>query len=461
MIIDYREGIAPRDDRANLEIVRRINSKTVRLMMFCTNRNATWAADRGIKVEAYPIATISFPANRDFFRLDPGDQFKFNYPQWGITDMVCRVLRIGEEDLESGRIMVDVIEDIDHISGEAFGEVAAGKWPIETEFLDPLVNVAIKEAPYSLAGDATMVVPLAAKEVGTENGFYLYMSIDGGSSYSRIATLNYFNLYGTLAAAYSSDTYKIDEQSDGILVDFDVANVEDLDDIQSVTRVQMISGLNNLAILDDEIISFKDVTPVTTTRLKLEGIFRGRFDTDPADHAIGAPFWFLGSTRFEPIAHSELTIGSTKYFKLLPFTTKRSGDISEASAVSHVIEGRGQEPKKPGNLKANGSFTGRYSTDVALTWTPRVRGSGAGRGNPGAVTDAAPTWEYTFEVEVWVSSVLVRTTTDIDAISWTYTQAMNIADNGTLANEILFKVRNVRTADYLESDPAQITVKKE
>jgi len=180
MIIDYREAIAPVNDPANREIVRRLNSKTVKLSMFTTPRNATWAADRGLKVEAYPLANLSFPANRNFFRVEPGDQFKFSYPQWGISNMICRVVRITEEDLETGAIQVTAIEDIDHISAEAFGEAARGKWPIETETLSALEHVGIIEAPYVLAGDSVKVIPLAAKKAGTEAGYYLYMSIDGG-----------------------------------------------------------------------------------------------------------------------------------------------------------------------------------------------------------------------------------------------------------------------------------------
>jgi len=259
MIIDYREAIAPVNDPANREIVRRLNSKTVKLSMFTTPRNATWAADRGLKVEAYPLANLSFPANRNFFRVEPGDQFKFSYPQWGISNMICRVVRITEEDLETGAIQVTAIEDIDHISAEAFGEAARGKWPIETETLSALEHVGIIEAPYVLAGDSVKVIPLAAKKAGTEAGYYLYMSIDGGVSYQKIGTIGSYQLYGILAEDYSADTYQIDEQTEGILVDFDVARTEDLDLVQSITRDQMVSG-QNIALLGSEIITFQTAT---------------------------------------------------------------------------------------------------------------------------------------------------------------------------------------------------------
>jgi len=460
MIIDYREAIAPVNDPANREIVRRLNSKTVKLSMFTTPRNATWAADRGLKVEAYPLANLSFPANRNFFRVEPGDQFKFSYPQWGISNMICRVVRITEEDLETGAIQVTAIEDIDHISAEAFGEAARGKWPIETETLSALEHVGIIEAPYVLAGDSVKVIPLAAKKAGTEAGYYLYMSIDGGVSYQKIGTIGSYQLYGILAEDYSADTYQIDEQTEGILVDFDVARTEDLDLVQSITRDQMVSG-QNIALLGSEIITFQTATPVTATRYRLSGIFRGRYDTEKADHSAGEAFWFIGTDLFQAISHSELAIGANRKFKMVPFTEKNSGDISEASAVDYTITGRAKKPYLPGNLKANGSWIGRYSNDIVLTWTARCRGEGAGIGDPQTVLDAAPAFEYSFEVEVWVGGTLKRTEGGIEDDTWTYTGAMNIADNGALADSITFKVRHIRTENYIESDPAQITVYKE
>jgi hypothetical protein len=238
-----------------------------------------------------------------------------------------------------------------------------------------------------------------------------------------------------------------------------VARTEDLAAIQSITRSLMISG-QNAALLGDEIITFKDVTPVTSTRFRISGIFRGRYDTQRQDHSAGTAFWYVGEA-FNLASHSQLVIGASRKFKLLPYTARRAGDISEASVVTVTISGRAMKPHRPGNLMANGSRVGRYSTDIVLTWTNRVRGEGAGHGDPSAVTDAAPTWEFPYEVEVWVGGVLKRTASSINDDTWTYAQAMNVADNGALADTATFKVRQIRAADYIESDAAEITVSKE
>jgi len=101
--------------------------------------------------------------------------------------------------------------------------------------------------------------------------------------------------------------------------------------------------------------------------------------------------------------------------------------------------------------------------DIVLTWTPLVRGYGAGLSNPDNTTDAEPIWEGLFEIEVYVSDVLMRTATAIDALEWTYTNAMNVSDNGTPSDEIVFKLKNYRTVDgnVYSSDQVELTVKKE
>ena len=116
----------------------------------------------------------------------------------------------------------------------------------------------------------------------------------------------------------------------------------------------------------------------------------------------------------------------------------------------------------PVDFNANDrSFAARYDTDIALTWSSRYREKGAGIGIPGQVL-ADTDRDGLFEVEVWVGEVKKRTATAIDAATWTYTEAMNIADNGSLASAITFKLSNYRTDAGItyKSAQAEIICKK-
>jgi len=464
-IIDYRESIQLTNDPANLGIVGRVNSKTVRLMMFTTPRNGVWAADRALKAEAYPLAHLNLTVNRDQFRTEPGDLFRFNYSKRNISNMVCRVQGVSEEDLaDSEKIVVNALEDVDYIStqliGIGSGGVSGEAVPEDLD-LEDLVNVTVVEGNFVSIGEDVAVIPIASKELGIEVGYLVYMSIDGGSSYDKIAQITVWAVYGTLVASYPSDTYQIDDQI-GFEIEFDCPGTE-LDKIQTVSREYLLTG-KNMAILGDEIISFQTVTPVTATKLKLEGIYRGRFDTIRVNHGIGEKFYFIGTEYWNAIRHSNIIVGSTRKFKLVPYSLDYAGAVSDASEISLSISGRAKTPYMPINIMGNGAaFNPLYTGDIVLDWDVRFRGTGAGIGDADTVVDASPVWEGLFKVEVWVSSVLVRTVAAIDAQTWTYTSAMNTTDNGSLASVVVFKVSNYLESGGItyESDQNEITVKKE
>ena len=97
------------------------------------------------------------------------------------------------------------------------------------------------------------------------------------------------------------------------------------------------------------------------------------------------------------------------------------------------------------------------ANDIVLTWSARKRGTGAGIGVPGVILPASD-HEGLFKIEVYVNDILVRTITGIDALTWTYTEAMNIEDNGALADEIEFRLYNY--IDLYISNAVTVIVKK-
>ena len=150
-------------------------------------------------------------------------------------------------------------------------------------------------------------------------------------------------------------------------------------------------------------------------------------------------------------------------FKFVPYIGKNRDELADAIPYEREIEGRSRRPYIPDNFFAEGMSIGSvYTSDVNLTWSPRVRGSGAGVGDPFSTIDATPTWEGYFEIEVYVSSPLVRTTTEINDDEWIYTSAMNISDNGSLASEVIFKITNYRYSENVryDSPQAEVTVMK-
>ena len=457
--IDFRESMVQANDMANRSIVGLNTSKSVRYMLHCVTSNAIWSADKILRNAAYPLAQVSFPANRNSFRLEVGDLFKFKYEQYSIDPLICRVVRIKEENIESEKIWVEAIEDLNYVSSNVVAQPVPGLAETEDWDLIPLTNIEVQEAPFVVAGDNIRIIPLAERTAPTDLGYLLYISIDGGTSYTLLDNIDVFNPYGTLDAEYPDTTYTIDDA-----VGFNVTFTnDDVDIINSITRTALFGG-TNLALLGNEIISFQTITPVSGYTYTIEGVYRGRFDTDKQTHAAGTDFWYLGLSNYRIVESTDLTLGTTRYFKMVPYNVVQTGSIADAVSDSLLIEGRAKKPYPPNNLKANGTtWHPKYSAYVVLTWDTRERSLWAGMSNADAQTDAESSWEGFFKIETTVSGVIVRTTDSIDDDTWTYTSAMNISDNGTLADEVSFSLSNyliVGGMNY-ESISREIVVEKE
>lgn len=428
-------------DIGNLTIQGRAVTMTIPRLLFTNNTNAVWAGTLTLQGASYPYAAISFAANRDAFKLEVGDCFKFSYAKYGITNMVCRVLSIQEESPQSEVINIVAMEDIFSVSTAVAGYTQPIRRPIAAPIYDltPLTHMRMLEVPYAaIKRDDVVLLPIACRAKDTDIGFYVYMSLDEGASYSLIGTQKRFSPYGTLVADYAADTYTIDSD-----VGFDIEFVKGAELIETSTWANVFAGRANLALLGDELISFVTITPVTATRYTISDVIRGRYGTQKVAHSASEAFYFLGSySGYTTMENSEAFAGITRKFKFLPYNVASTGEISDATAITYPITGLAATPYQPINFNANGrSSYSEYTTDVVLTWSARKREAGAGIGQAGLDVPSV-TYEGLFIIKVYVSDVLKRTTSAIDALTWTYTEAMNLEDNTVLADSITFTISN-------------------
>ena len=454
-MINFIDDVVGVKDPAGQELTRNRAEKTIKAALFQTTPQATEMAQRYLAAEGWPNRVITLQTKRSAFRLQPGDPFLFSSVRYGISGIVYRVVSISEESLESGDITINASIDWRYLASIPI-EIATPTLPIRssepTAVLEALTNVRVEELPYQGSGDEYLyITTMAGRLAGYEMGYAVYMSLDG-VAYELLGQVPYFSVVGTLTAIYPVETYEID---DAVGIYCTIAM--DADSILSITRAQMF-GLINLAVVNDEIISFQTITPTETeNEYHLTGVIRARYDTERAEHAIGSKIYWLGNGGGSFLT-DQILVGATRYFKFIPYTSKRIGLLEDATALEITIEGRSRKPYRPTNLKCNGAgINPAYSDDCVLTWQPRVRTEGAGFGDADTVTDASPTWEGYFRVKVYMNSVLVRTTSAINALTWTYTEAMNIADgesSALLEDAVTFRLTNYRTVGSIEYESA-------
>jgi hypothetical protein len=458
MAIDIVLKQVAEDDVASKIMLNRTVPKTIRLILFGTEHNAQWAASRALRRASFPFREGQIEMHHSAFKSKVGDLIKISIPQYSIVDMVCRVMKIGFGDLLSEDLIIDWIEDPDYaVSQSVIPSIQtyapAIDWSVEE--LDP---VYILDAPYDFVGEEIKLLPLVGRKKGTEVGFELYISHDGGSSYIRKDTYQSYCIHGTLVEAITHHYPTITDKQRYITIDCTIP-AEALG-ISTINRTALFANYNQAVLINGdnygEIIAFQTVVPDDTVdgRIHLTGLIRGKFDTMIRDWEVGTDFFFLRPAAIAAFSDSTFFLGAEKYFKLLPYNNKFQLTLAETSGVSHTITGRGKAPFPVSNLQANDNGLDDigekppYSTDIVLTWSPAVRSGGAGLGSPDIVVDGDPTtYEGLFEVEVWVASVKVRTASAIAALTWTYTEAMNLADNTSLASEVQFRVSNYLTSD--------------
>ena len=460
MAVDIRQSMANpiAVDTGNIGVQGRVVSKTMQFSLFTINRNAVWAERQHLLKSSYPFAILQIVVNRKAFRYEVGDCFKFSYAKHGISEAIFRVVQKEEAELESENITISAIEDFYFISRviDEYSIPTDNTIPRPDYTLVPFTEEMAMEVPYAVTDNINPEVLLVACREGQfDLGFDAYISIDNGTSYSILSN-NVGNLvpFGQVADAAYPLTYTIDTET-GFTVEF--KNESDASLIETTTWANTIAGIEHIALLENEIIFFKTITPVSGLKYKIENIIRGRMDTVRASHAIGTNFYVLHHD-LTYLSHDEIVVGTNRDFKLVPYNTKRRGNIAYSTQIDLDIEGRWRTPYIPGNFMANGSsFAARYDDDIVLTWSPRFRGKGAGIGIPGIVLSESDR-EGFFEIEVWVGGFKVRTVNSIDAATWTYTEAMNLVDNGSLAEEILFKLSNYRTENGILYESAQAEV---
>lgn len=390
---------------------------------------AQMIAARECKSASYPLAKITVEANRKLWFLRYGDPFVLNWPPLGISSMVFRVTRPSTGELVDGRIRFDAVEDIFGVDSSSFTGPPGSGWTNPVGDPEPLAAEAVIECPFHLIGlEERHGLCLAARSHGTDLGFEVWADRSGGVTYLFEDTVDAsFCPTGLLVGAYAKNTAALDPT--GFTIDGGI----DLESLVSITDEELEGGVN-LAIIDQEIVAFRDVTDNLDGTFTLENVLRGALDTVPEDHADNARVYFIRPTGAGlATPNNPIAADGTVAWKLLTFNAAGVLDIGDASALSTTFASRSLKPYPPGNVEIDGvawPTTHPELTDIVVTWAIRHRleqyDDLAIVAQDAGDYAAAPEGDYT--VKVYADAVLVRTVPAIALTTWTYDVAMQTVD---------------------------------
>ena len=214
------------------------------------------------------------------------------------------------------------------------------------------------EVPYGmLASPQRLVVMLAARGDGLS--FSCDIDSSTGGALALTNSDEPFVPVGYLAGAYPAKAGP--EDSTG----FVLASGVDLD--------TLASGVSNLFLIDDEVLSFTTVTDNLDGTFSVAGVARGLLDTLPGDHAPGALVWFFGDGAAY-VKAGTYPADVTVTAKALPSNSYGTTDPARVASVSLTTVSRAQLPYPPGDVLVNGVwYPVSILGDADFTWLDRHR----------------------------------------------------------------------------------------
>jgi hypothetical protein len=393
---------------------------------------------------------INLTLSRKWAALEPGDLIAVNYPVYGLTGQVFRILERQEEELASEALRFSAIEDVDYLGEHVAFEPELGGLAMEEWSLDPFTNARVVEPPYLWRQYDNAVIALAGQEHEKQTGGRVYCA-PPGEDFTPLAEIPLV-VAGKLVKNYYGDGTALDDT-----VGIEVEIALGAESLFSRSRTDMIEG-RNLAVVYHfsaqwggwHWFSWRDIEALGDNQYKLSGInnwlpgsqlYEGLRPAGYKFAAAGDWVYFLNKIeQASLIADSRFKLEIETEFKIVPVAGIFTGALDETYPMAHRMALPSCCPLPPSGLRANGKL--RWPTflstgSIALSWRTAVRGGGAGWGDAERVTDAAPAWEGLFTIAVsgqndpydpmgWTPIKNVVT----DAPAWTYTNAAMIADGG-------------------------------
>lgn len=387
--------------------------------------------------EAYDIAeafivnahiertTYAFTTTYKNIELEPGDVITVE----GIGDV--RILRIDEQ--QEGGLLTFVCSDASFNVDSYTSSGIASSSPVA--YTDAPVALGYSsgiaaELPPLDSSDTQQRITLAPHGYGKSGwpGCNVYYSTDSGVSYSLLTSVTKEATWGRVATATPAVTDPdVWDETTTITVELKTGS------LSSYTDLDVLNGIN-WALIGQEIIGFKTATFLGGTSYELSGLLRGRRGTDYYidQHNNVELFTLLDDALVEfpyPIDAKD----STFMFKFVTI----GSDISKATAITAQPDLKSRRPWTVANLDAV-----RTGNDWNITWTGRNQFDGEMVDNH-PVLNPDGFGGFIIQVTEPGSPETIKRSVIQQVTGYTYTEAQQIADFGSVQSNITIRVSQI------------------
>ena len=428
IVVRYRDPITNEDRTSapvqNLAAVQTSGFTTVTTTEYFgipTFDLATRLAERDLQITMGAMRRMTVITDRRGAKdLKPGAVFRVQAPQYGIVDVVLRAGKVEDGTVESGQIRVICMQDLFGLPNSTYVAPQPSTWIAPDKTLRPITTRRVWEASYRdlynakdeanfnlVDSTAAYVAAVALKPAGLQINYDMWTSTSTSlNSYTTNARGDWAPS-GLLSAAMplsaGPTTVQLYEASDLSMVF-----------VGAPARVD-----------DEELI----VTAVNVDTMSVT-FARGSLDTIPAAHSANSRVWFYQD--FQAEDPTEYAAGQTVYTRLTTHNSDGDLALNLASADSLQLIARQAKPYPPGNLRFNNMGLGAVdpvARPVVASWTHRNRVTQSDRLFAHTYGDITPEAGTTYTVRILtMAGVVKREVAGITANTWTYTDAMIVAD---------------------------------
>lgn len=330
-------------------------------------------ADRELRMAASPLCSAEAELDRSFWDVTPYEVLRLDWPEYGLKDILVRVVNVSYGTRSNPRVSVSLVEDVFSLPRAAFQTPPGSSWRDPSPDPIPVSTVRVMPPPaYSLiqegvdlsevAWPSTMLGVFAPSPFVTGSVSYsVEMEQRQPSGYDEWASVMEqaeFAAAGQLVQELPAEANSVvppftNNTGDGPWADYfliigpESAPVEDLE-LALVTGADAMSG--------HYIVQ------------------RGVLDTVPQAWAAGTRVWSIPVGLLDPIDQEVLSDLPVK-FRVTTNTPIGQTPLAEAPVFEAIALSRATRPLRPANVKLNGvGFAeGSAANEWVLTWSHRNR----------------------------------------------------------------------------------------
>lgn len=428
IVVKYRPQGTAKDstltvqDLAGIQFQEGVISQSVDYPGIDTYANASKVALRDLNQKTIPLARVTLKTSRVAWNIIPGDCVKFSWTEYGIVDMVIRVLKVDYGDLDSGELTIQGIQDIFSLPSTTYITAQASGWTNPIQPAAGLVNTKVIEATYwdiatsvdaanlaTFDNNSAFFASIVPKPLQATINYEMWVSSNGGSTYNYAQTESYcptVQLNGAITITQTSIPF---------------------DGLKGLSGNIVIGGY---AYIDNEIVRIDAIN----TGTGLLTIGRGCVDTVPVTHVDNSLVYF--TTNYIAVDPTEHALSETLYAKLRMRTPTGLYALASATAAGLTMVARFGKPYPPGNLRIGGVAypVSPLLGAITVTWSHRDRTLELATLIDHTSGSIGPETGVTYSAQLInvTTSAVVFSTTGVTGTSW----SPGVILNGTYAVEV-------------------------